>query len=114
MRTQYKNRQRAMRRKATAFRTQKAAVFLIAFFFVIGLVTVDEAYSEMMGQESNLCLQTRRLDEEIVSFALLGQEVKINVSLVQRGWKRMEEEVEDVLDDIFHKSSGLPFEGKIL
>lgn len=121
MRTQLKNKQRAIRRRTTAHRTQKVAVFLISFFFLIGLVTVDEAYSEMMGQDSTLCLQTRRLNEEVVRFSLLGQEATVNVSLVQEGWEqieRMEQEIRSLLSPKGKKRAeerdDLPFEGKIL
>jgi hypothetical protein len=83
MRTAEKEEQRIDNREKNIFRLKKAAVFVVTFCFVVGLVTVDEAYSEIMGKPGIMSIQTRKIDSEHVTFSLLGEEATINVSDVE-------------------------------
>ncbi|NLY70071.1 MAG: hypothetical protein GX076_00035 [Clostridiales bacterium] len=62
---------------------KKVSVFFLVFFFVVGLVAVDEAYSEVMGTTGQLSLQIRRLDQNQVMFSLFGKESIVNVTEVE-------------------------------
>lgn len=68
-------------------RKKKLVIFTLALFFMIGLVTVDEAYSDMMGKEGMLSLQTRRLDQNWVTISILGKECKVNMTEMQSKWE---------------------------
>ena len=87
-----------------AMRKKKLAVFILTLFFIIGLVVVDEAYSDMMGKVGILSLQTRRVDQDLVTFSLFGKEYKVNMTEMQSKWeskwdyffKQEEEPVKDL------------------
>lgn len=125
MRTVKKQREKMGKKKETKFRLKKVAVFILTFSFVVGLVAVDEAYSEIMGKAGVLSLQTRRTDQDCVTFSLLGEETIINVSDVEAKIGRFQNQGANVLEDFSDTireylglgewpRKDLPFQSKIL
>ncbi|NLP30899.1 MAG: hypothetical protein GX363_07220 [Clostridiales bacterium] len=89
MRRDKKLTEKLKRRKEYFNFIKKMSVFFLIFFFIVGLVTVDEAYSEIMGTTGQLSLQIRRLDQDKVIFSLFGKESIVNVS-------KVEEKIDDI------------------
>ncbi|MDD2216195.1 MAG: hypothetical protein PHE41_06475 [Eubacteriales bacterium] len=79
---------------------KKLAVFILTLSFIIGLVIVDEAYSDMMGKVGVLSLQTRRVDQDWVTFSLLGKEYKVNMTDMQSKWDYLFEQEEERAKDL--------------
>lgn len=107
MRKEERQLQKIEKKNKAKLRLEKAVVFLLTFYFVIGLVTVDQAYSEMLGKPGALSLQTSRIDRDRVIFSLLGEEVTINVTDVKQTIDQIEDGVVEVLEDVSVKAREL-------
>ena len=83
MRRDKKLKKRQEKRLKNLNMIKKVSVFFLVFFFVVGLVAVDEAYSEVMGTTGQLSLQIRSLDQNQVMFSLFGKESIVNVTEVE-------------------------------
>lgn len=129
MRTQDKNKKRAKRKGKKIRLWKQTAAFFLSFFFVIGMVTVDESYSDMMGKESTLSLSTRRMDENTLQFGWFGQGVTLHTKGITDGMNTVRDQVAQGLEDITEPirealsplieqerptKENLPFEGKTL
>lgn len=104
MRAQEKRINRAKRRLKLEHFFRQSAVFMVTLFFLVGLVVVDEAYSEMLGRTGILSLQVRRLDETQLRFDYLGQSFTVSLP--------MKTNVEQDEEDLARPK--LPIEGKTL
>lgn len=100
MRTEIKLQKRQRRKKKFLLRLKKVCVFFIVFMFVIGLVAVDEAYSDIMGTTGELSLHARRLDQDKVSISLLGKETTLNMTEVEDKIVEVQNRGTDILEDV--------------
>lgn len=100
-----------VKKQKNRLRFKKAVVFAMTVLFMFGLVAVDGAYSEMMGKEGVLSLQTRRVDHDNVRFSLLGQQAEINVTDMRMTLDDIKDEAVDFLEDVsanVRKLLGIP------
>jgi hypothetical protein len=79
-------------------RLKKIAVFMLVFTAVYGVVTVDEAYSDMMDREGQIAPQVRRINSDYVTFSMFGQTAEINMTELEKDWDQFSDEVTSELD----------------
>lgn len=108
MRTQVKKINRAKRRIKFEQFFRQLAVFAVTLFFLVGLVVVDEAYSEMLGRPGVLSIQIRRLDENRLRLDYLGQSFTVSLPM------RTDEEKDEEKDEEEQDDTKPPLEGKTL
>lgn len=104
---------------------KRIVLFFMVSLFLIALSEVDDSCSSMMGLESHLSLQTRRIDQDHVRFSLLGKEREANMKEIEQA----AEEVRDQAVAVLEQGAGrirewlgfgvwprkdLPFEAKVL
>ncbi|MGI6731065.1 MAG: hypothetical protein ACOX5F_04090 [Anaerovoracaceae bacterium] len=72
---------------------KKLIVFFMVIFAVIGFVTVDAAYSDMLDLEGKIGLEVKRIDEDYLSMSIFGKVAEINTTEVARSWNEFSETV---------------------
>lgn len=61
---------------------RKMLVFFAILFFFAGLFVVDDACSDMTGEESIIQIHFVRVDDENIKIAVLGQTFDVNTYLI--------------------------------
>jgi len=82
----------------TGMKLKKLAVFILVFSAVCGIISVDEAYSDMLDQEGMIAPNAVRVDEDLVSFSMFGQTAVINVTKLENDWYDVSTKVASRLD----------------
>ena len=59
-------------------------IFVLVFFLVIGLVTVDKACSRMYGGSQMLSLHLERIDDAHIGITFLGSSTSIDTIAVEK------------------------------
>ena len=75
----------AIKRQRSLLRKKNRAVFLLVFFFYLGLVAVDSACSEMTRYPGALTLQSRRIDREHILFSFPKEVLEYRLDLEEVG-----------------------------
>lgn len=79
-------------------RGKKIAVFFVVYFLITGLITVDRAYSDMLDLQGRIAPEIRRVDEDHVHYAILGQTISINTTELTESWVAFRDGVVDKLE----------------
>lgn len=79
-------------------RKKKIAVFMLVFFAVYGIVSVDRAYSDMMDRDGLLTPQIRRVNSDYVSLSMFGETVSVNKTELAADWEDITRTVTAKLD----------------
>lgn len=98
----------AIKRQRSLLRKKKRAVFLLVFFFYLGLVAVDSACSEMTRYPGALTLQSRRIDREHILFSFLGKEVLVNTDWILEEVDRVKDTAKETISVLSGMVRGLP------
>ena len=93
-----KTEKKKKRRARWIIRMKKTAVFLLVFFAVIGIITVDRSYAELMVRQGSITPYVQRLDKDMVEIGILGYNTKLNMTEFQEGYAQMEKTVTESLD----------------
>ncbi|MGI6728058.1 MAG: hypothetical protein ACOX4P_05805 [Anaerovoracaceae bacterium] len=88
-------------------RFKKIIIFFITFSFIIGLITVDEASSDMIGSDGALCLKTSRINQDWVSISFLGKEAKINMTKMKNTINKVQSEAKQILSGLYSQAKQL-------
>lgn len=87
-----------MKRKGEKMRLKKLAVFILVFMAVYGVITVDQAYSDMMDQDGMIAPVIKRVDPDHVNFSMLGQTAAVNTTELSSDWREISNKVTEGLD----------------
>lgn len=98
----------AIKRQRSLLRKKKRAVFLLVFFFYLGLVAVDSACSEMTRYPGALTLQSRRIDREHILLSFLGKEVMVNTDWILEEVDRVKDTAKETISVLSGMVRGLP------
>ncbi|MGI6732949.1 MAG: hypothetical protein ACOX4J_02065 [Anaerovoracaceae bacterium] len=98
----------ARKRERSLARKRKAAIFLLVFFFYLGLAVVDGACSEMTRYPGALTLQSKRIDSSRILLSFLGKEVMVNTDWILGEADRLKDTAKETISVLSGMVRDLP------